>query len=63
MTRPTSARNVLLPKPDMEAMGSLTLLLVTLTVTAGVAIGSGRLLLGGVLRLMERHASPPQPAA
>ena len=65
MTRPTPARNVLQKGTDMEAMGSLSLLLVTLTVTTGVAIASGRLVLGGVLRLMERHAVPAQsgPAA
>jgi hypothetical protein len=49
----------------MEGLGSLSLLLATLTVTAAVAIGSGRLVLGGVLRLMERAAAPAQsgPAA
>ena len=60
MTRATPARNVLMSGSDMEAMGSLSLLLATLMVTTGVAIASGRLVLGGVLRLMERAAVPAQ---
>ena len=38
-----------------------TLVLVMLALTGVVAVASGRLLLGGVLRLMERSV-PTQPA-
>jgi len=46
----------------MIVMGSFTLLLVTLVLTFVLAAASGRLLLGGILRLMERAAVPVQPA-
>jgi hypothetical protein len=42
----------------MIVMGSFTLLMVTLVLTFVLAAASGRLLLGGILRLMERAAVP-----
>ena len=43
---------------EMIVMGSFTLLLVTLVLAFALAVASGRLLLGGILRLMERAAVP-----
>ena len=43
-------------------MGSFTLLLVTLVLTFALAAASGRLLLGGILHLMERATVPAQPS-
>ena len=43
-------------------MGSFSLLLITLVLAFALAVASGRLLLVGILHLMER-ATVPQPAS